>query len=412
MKPDGVVCERGTALIGGHYPAERHESELHKRLEAVADAENEAVTLAYKLHDAVRRPAAPHKGGYELCGTLRFIAAGEAAGYEQNLGLRQPVGEGVYRILYALCAEVVDYKYLGLRSGKTHCPCGVKFAVGAGEHRYQHMGRSMPSVGLDIDILAFIAERRNGRIVVGLVAINAFKLGVIERSELRKHNAFAPKRDSRLLGGKAERSHAVGAGNILGQLQNEAAVAAPEQSVRLNTIQEAEAYSVADRHLEDTLGNSACGQRPCGYRLAAPYKLMHKLKALSERFAVGQSVGGFIRFNENDRVTCRLEFGRDDVLRFVLCNREGNEGRGDVQLLKAAAHGVLAANGRKAQAHLGVERTEQRRQRLAPAFFVAAELFKVFLEGEIAVFKTRTACDELCDGADHRTVCALIGVGL
>ncbi len=53
-----------------------------------------------------------------------------------------------------------------------------------------------------------------------------------------------------------------------------------------------------------------------------------------------------------------------------------------MQILKCSAHAVLSANGRKAHAKLGGERTKQGGNRLAPALWVVRHPLKIFLKSQ------------------------------
>ena len=82
-----------------------------------------------------------------------------------------------------------------------------------------------------------------------------------------------------------------------------------------------------------------------------------------------------------------LELGALHVVGVADGRRKADERRGYVQSLKAAGHRVLAADGRNAQTHLGIQRTEQGGQRLAPALGLIVQMLKIFLECEVAVFR-------------------------
>ena len=76
--------------------------------------------------------------------------------------------------------------------------------------------------------------------------------------------------------------------------------------------------------------------------------------------------------------------GSLEVSRHDLACQHGRDGEGDkrrrhVMVKESTRHGVLAADGGSTQFKLGIERTEQRGKRLAPAHGLIAELFKKFL---------------------------------
>ena len=74
-------------------------------------------------------------------------------------------------------------------------------------------------------------------------------------------------------------------------------------------------------------------------------------------------------------------------------------------------HGVLAADGGSAQFKLGIERTEQRGEGLAPARRLVAELFKEFLQGEIYLVIICTGSDDLSNRGVDRAVRARVRIG-
>ena len=80
-----------------------------------------------------------------------------------------------------------------------------------------------------------------------------------------------------------------------------------------------------------------------------------------------------------------------------------------MNILKGAAHGVLAADGADAEVLLRLEGAEKGGKGLAPATAVLAEFFKVLLEGEVNVLEGGAACDELRDGLNDGEVGAVVG---
>ena len=100
---------------------------------------------------------------------------------------------------------------------------------------------------------------------------------------------------------------------------------------------------------------------------------------------------------------------REYVRGFAGRDGEGHECGRHVERLKAAAHGILAADGGDAEIHLRAERAEQGGQRLAPARFVAPELFKILLEAEVHVAERSARGDESGDGLHDREIRAVVG---
>ena len=68
----------------------------------------------------------------------------------------------------------------------------------------------------------------------------------------------------------------------------------------------------------------------------------------------------------------RFEIGGNDIFRFVLRHREGDESRRNVELFERTGHGVLAADRADTERDLRSERSEERGERLAPTRRIGA----------------------------------------
>ena len=75
----------------------------------------------------------------------------------------------------------------------------------------------------------------------------------------------------------------------------------------------------------------------------------------------------------------------------------------------AAAHGVLAADGRQAQFHLHLEGAQQCAERLAPSVGIGGHTLEVFLVGEAHMGRVRTGAGHLGAGLHHGIGCAVVG---
>ena len=89
---------------------------------------------------------------------------------------------------------------------------------------------------------------------------------------------------------------------------------------------------------------------------------------------------------------------------------KGDEGRGHVQIVEGAGHGVLAADGRRAEVQLGVQSPQQGGEGLAPACGVLLELFKELLEGEVGPSIVCPGGHQLGKGGDHTVIGPPVGV--
>ncbi len=87
MTADGV--ERQCRALGGHRHdvAVWHQAELDQRLEAVADAEHQTITVVQQVAHGLSHGRGPEERGDELGGAVRLVAAGEAAGDHDDLAL-------------------------------------------------------------------------------------------------------------------------------------------------------------------------------------------------------------------------------------------------------------------------------------------------------------------------------------
>ena len=121
---------------------------------------------------------------------------------------------------------------------------------------------------------------------------------------------------------------------------------------------------VADAHLEQCLGHTAVARRGGSQHLAFVDHLLDGLVNGDQAADLGQTVLVVGAQDDNGAVGL-LELGALHVVGVADGRRKADERRGHVQPLKAAGHRVLAADGRNAQTHLGIQRTEQGGQRLA-----------------------------------------------
>ena len=129
----------------------------------------------------------------------------------------------------------------------------------------------------------------------------------------------------------------------VGKLKNEARIAQGEYLFERDVAAVFEAYAVAERHLHYGLRYTAHAGGVTGRRLAGAQKLGNAGENVQKRIGFRQTV--FVRFggNENDFVSGALEFGRDYRGGLFGSYGERDEGGRNVEILKRAAHRVLAA---------------------------------------------------------------------
>ena len=208
-------------------------------------------------------------------------------------------------------------------------------------------------------------------------------------------------------GGEAEEL----TGGGIKQLQNDRAVGGLEQIVQVDVIGQLQTHMVADAHLEQCLGHTAVARRGGSQHLALVDHLFDGLVNGNQAADLGQTVLVVGAQDDNGAVGL-LELGALHVVGVADGRRKADERRGHVQALKAAGHRVLAADGRNAQTHLGIQRTEQGGQRLAPALGLIVHMLKIFLERQVHALVVEARADQLGHALDHGHIRAAVGVSL
>ena len=140
VPPDGIEGEGGAVLVRVPDFAVGHQPQLDEGLEAVADAQGQAIPVLEEVHDRLGGLRAPEEGGDELAGAVGLVAAGEAAGEEENLASPKGLGKaggGLRHVLGGLVAHDEDFR---LQARPLGGPGAVILAVGAGEDGDENLG--------------------------------------------------------------------------------------------------------------------------------------------------------------------------------------------------------------------------------------------------------------------------------
>ena len=159
---------------------------------------------------------------------------------------------------------------------------------------------------------------------------------------------------------------------------------------------------VSEGHLADCLCDSVCLCGVRGDHAACLDVLMEFIISSHDLGIIRKIIGIFFNFKYNDLISGLLEFRGDHVLRACNVNREGNQGRWDVDLfsallIKGTGHTVLTADGRKSEAQLRIVGTEKCCERLAPSCRLAAHSAEVLLECEANLPVVAACCRDLSD---------------
>ena len=100
---DDVVGQGGHVAVTVHDLAIGHQTQLHQSLEAVADTQHQAVPVIQQVGDLLLDGGVAEEGGDELAGAVGLVAAGEAAGDEDHLGIGNLGGELLHAAGNVLC---------------------------------------------------------------------------------------------------------------------------------------------------------------------------------------------------------------------------------------------------------------------------------------------------------------------
>ena len=386
---DGV--ERQRRAFGGHRHdvAVRHQAKLDERLEAVADAEHQAVAVVQQVAHGLGHGRGAEERGDELGGAVRFVAAGEAARDHDDLALLDLLYQRVGRFGHGRRGEVVHDERAHVGARTLEGCGGIVFAVVAREHGDDHMRlghagagvhgllRSVEGHGLDgLALLIALGTVREHGFDAALPCI--LQLGQVER--------FAGGHELVGLGGLADLAdlHQVGRGRNLrsvGKFDDEGAVGRGEQVVHGNAVGQLHTDLVADRHLEDRFGGGTIARSGHGQSVAEIGKLLNRGECFQQRVLVwSQAIGLIARGDADHTVAGALELGGGGALHIAHRHGEGDQGRWNVKLLERAGHGVLAADRASAQIHLGHQSAQHGGHRLAPPFRLVTQLLEILLE--------------------------------
>ena len=397
-------------VVAGHLVTDfavGNQTQLNERLEAVADAEHQAVALVQQLVNAVLDACITQEGRNELTGTVRLVTAGEAARQDNHLRLADRVLELLCALTEGIRGEVADNDDLSRAACILDRTGGVVLAVGARE--YRNNSQRLCTLDRRSGNIA-LGEGNLGQMLVGSSCLGreyALELAFKGSRQLVKRYGLTGNRDLLVIGGVADQpvSREFGCG-----FDQDAAKVLEVQRVRREGIVHLKADLVAERHLANTLGNTAGGQRPRGNRLAGRNQVCNLVPHELERGVIRRAVLIVRCIEEVNRMTCRLELRRDEAGSVLRCDCEGNQRGRYVHIVKRAGHGVLAADSREAQIFLCGVRAEQSGQRFAETLRVLAETLEIFLEGEVCGLKVTAGSNQLGYRLDYRGGCTEIRV--
>ena len=164
-----------------------------------------------------------------------------------------------------------------------------------------------------------------------------------------------------------------------------------------------DAQPVSEGHLRDSLGDAVALHRVGADHLARA-DIVVKLRVLILQVRpVRHAVGIHLHRKDHQLIACLLELRRDHGLAGSDIHREAHQRRRDIDLVEGSGHGVLAADGSKAQLHLRLVRAQQRREGLAPAEgLLIVHSAEVLLEGKVDLSPVAAGSSDLRHGIRHR----------
>ena len=422
MATDGVERQRGRIGRGVDDVAVGHQTELDQGLEAVADAQHQAVAGLEQVADCLGDLGSAEERRDELGGAIGLVAAREAAGDHDDLACTDAAGKLVGAFGDGLGREVVDHEGVGLGAGGAESAGAIVLAVVAGEHGDYHARAGDLGAAVHVDILGTEVDGLDlgslAGAAVGKDALDAALPGLLELGELDDLGAGI---DDIALDGGAQGLDDNAVGDlgqlgILGELDDKAAVERGEEALHVHILGKLDTDLVADAHLKEALGAAAVAGRGDGQGVASGGERLDGVKCGEQLLGIGTvvlAIGG--GGDADDAVRKALELGGDGAGRLAHGDSEADQGRRNVELaglvLKRTAHGVLAADGAGTQVDLGHEGAQDGRRGLAPAFGLGAQTLEVLLEGEIGALVLKAGSHELGDGLDHGQVGASKLVG-
>ena len=251
----------------------------------------------------------------------------------------------------------------------------------------------MTLVGHSLHFLALVAIGEHG-----------LQLGLPCFLEVCQVGGFA-RYGERVLGGDGAH-HLSACGNFgpFRQLQHKGAVGQLEQVVRGNAVK-GNAQAVAHAHLEQGFGQSAVSRGGNGQHLLV---LDGGLKG-GEHLQQGVDLGGqavlLVSGGEQRYAAAGLlELGGGHGVHGAHGSGKANQRGRNVQVVEAAGHGVLAADGANAQVDLGHQGAQQGAGGHAPALGDVAQLAEVLLEGQVHGFAGKAGGGQLGNGFHHSQV--------
>ena len=273
---DGV--ERQRRAFGGHRHdiAVRHQAKLDQRLETIADTEHQTITVVQQVTHRFGNGRSAEERGDELGGTIRLVAAGEAARNHDDLALLDFLNQSCGGLSHSSRGEVVHDERAHVGTRALESGCGIVFAVVAGEHGDDHMRLGDTGAGVHGLLRSFEGNSLNGLallVALGTVREHGFDAALPSVLQFGQIKRLTGCHELVGLGGLADLADLDQIGHswnlrVVRKLDDEGTIGRGEQVVHADAIGQLHADLVADRHLEDCLGGRAIARRGHGQSIA------------------------------------------------------------------------------------------------------------------------------------------------
>ena len=350
MAADGIECQGGRILGLRADLAVWNKPELHQGLEAIADAEHQAVAFVEHIHYSIGDARVAEYAGDELGAAFGLVAGAEAAGNHDDLAIVDGFHIGIHALTNLQAVLVAEYDNLALGTSTVESACAVVFAVGAGEGRNEDMRfRNL------VLALVYACE---ARWVYGLDGAYGrcasrweytFKCFLPGGEYFFKVNLFAVAFEDGVGGNFANLLVAEGKSIDVGYLGDNPTVVFGDKVVGDG---EPHTQFIAEGHLADSFNDAAEAERISAAHLSGLDGATQGGILVLGVLIVWHAIFLFLHVKQDEAASGLLQLGGDGVLQVADANSKGAKRRRHVNVVEGSAHGVFAADGWQLQTHL------------------------------------------------------------
>ena len=275
---------------------------------------------------------------------------------------------------------IFDYQNICFRAGSFECSCRIVFAVGAREYGYENSRLSyapwslvdLPCAANEIFYFSACSRRRREYLfqrtlkchsrIVHFELLSA-QVGCIRAVE---HGDFLYVKSVKVA-------------DVVGKYHK----VAKRRSIHIRRyIVPSRAKLIAHTSLEYACYHAALFNDVASLYFALCHSFTHSLIELQRLIKIRNSIF-ILWYGDAVYILCSHVFRKgicDDLARLAYAHCKRYQRRRYVNILKAAAHTVLAAYCADAETYLRIQRAKQCRKRLSPSVFILIELLKELLQ--------------------------------